>query len=220
MRLIASYIDHTVLKPDAVSGNIKQLCDEAIKYQFHSVCVNPAWVKFAKDYMEKNAIKITTVIGFPLGANTSFIKEKEAEQALNEGADELDMVINIGWLKNGQTLLVENEIKSIKKIAGNKTLKVIVETCLLTAQEKELSVSLVINGGADFIKTSTGFSSGGAVLEDIELFRKLAGNKLKIKASGGIKNLETFIKMVDAGAGRIGTSSSVKILKESYGPTF
>ncbi len=207
------YIDHTLLKPDATNEQIMILINEAIEFNFFSVCVNPCFIDLAKKALIKTNVKVATVIGFPLGANTTESKINEARDAIKRNADELDMVINIGMLKQGNIDYIINEINSIKNIAGEKTLKVIVETCLLSNDEKKAALEAVIKGNADFIKTSTGFSTGGADINDIKLFKELAAGKIKIKASGGIRTREKAIKMIEAGADRLGTSSSIAIVK-------
>ncbi|MCK4523829.1 deoxyribose-phosphate aldolase [candidate division WOR-3 bacterium] len=207
------YIDHTLLKPDATNEQIMILINEAIEFNFFSVCVNPCFIDLAKKALIKTNVKVATVIGFPLGTNTTESKINEARDAIKRNADELDMVINIGMLKQGNIDYIINEINSIKNIAGKRILKVIVETCLLSNDEKKAALEAVIKGNADFIKTSTGFSTGGADINDIKLFKELAAGKIKIKASGGIRTREKAIRMIEAGADRLGTSSSVAIVK-------
>ncbi len=207
------YIDHTLLKPDATNKQIMILINEAIEFDFFSVCVNPCFIDLAKKALIKTNVKVATVIGFPLGANTTESKINEARDAIKRNADELDMVINIGMLKQGNIDYLINEINSIKNIAGERILKVIVETCLLSNDEKKAVLEAVIKGNAGFIKTSTGFSTGGADINDIKLFKELAAGKIKIKASGGIRTREKAIRMIEAGADRLGTSSSVAIVK-------
>ena len=204
---IARFIDHTLLKPDATEEMIENLCNEAKKYNFYAVCINPYYVKLAKN---------ATVIGFPLGANTGKIKALEAEESIKDGADELDMVINIAALKNKDYDKVKEDIEEVvKKAKGNALVKVIIETCLLTEDEKVRACNLSLEAGANFVKTSTGFNGKGATVEDIRLIKSVVGNKMKIKASGGIRDYETAIKMIEAGANRIGASSSVKIVQDS-----
>ena len=210
---LLSYVDHTLLKTTAMWEQIKVICDEGIKYGTASVCIPPCYVKQAADYVN-GSVKICTVIGFPNGYNTAEVKAFEAERAVAEGADEIDMVINVGMLKAGDLAAVEDEIRLVKSACGDKILKVIVETCLLTEEEKIQMCGICAKGGADFIKTSTGFSTGGATLEDIKLFAKHAPSGLMIKAAGGISSIEdgeTFIKL---GAHRLGTSRIVNIAKE------
>lgn len=208
---ILSHIDHTLLKATSTWEGICQLCDEAIQYGTASVCVPPCYVKRIQEkYGDK--INICTVIGFPLGYSSCESKVIEAKQALEEGASEIDMVINITDIKNGEYDKVEQEITALKKEAGEKILKVIIETCYLTEQEKVAMCKAVTKAGADFIKTSTGFGTSGATLEDIELFKKHIGPNVKMKAAGGVKNLADLEMFITAGCERIGTSSAVKIL--------
>lgn len=207
------YVDHTLLKAVSDWESIEILCEEAIDFGTASVCVPPAYVKRIKDkYGQK--LKICTVIGFPLGYNSKEVKVFEAKRAIEDGADEIDMVINLTDVKNGYFNLVEEEIKEIKVAIGNKVLKVIIETCYLTKEEKIKLCHCVTAGQADYIKTSTGFGTGGATLEDVELFKKHIGDKVKIKAAGGIRSKEEMEQFIDAGAMRIGTSSAVKLLNE------
>lgn len=213
---IARFIDHTLLKPDATEEMIENLCNEAKKYNFYAVCINPYYVKLAKKILRNSDVKIATVIGFPLGANTGKIKALEAEESIRDGADELDMVINIAALKNKDYDKVKEDIEEVvKKAKGNALVKVIIETCLLTEDEKVRACNLSLEAGANFVKTSTGFNGKGATVEDIRLIKSVVGNKMKIKASGGIRDYETAIKMIEAGANRIGASSSVKIVQDS-----
>lgn len=209
---ISDYIDHTILKPDAKTSDIEKLCSEAVAHSFYAVCVNPAHVKTAADIL-KGRVKVATVAGFPLGASKPCIKAYEASVAIEDGADEVDMVINIGKLKEKDEAFVTREIEEVKKACREHVLKVIVETCLLDEEEKLIALRACISGGADFIKTSTGFSTGGADIEDIKLFKKHAEGRIRIKASGGIRDKETALKMIEAGADRLGTSSSVKIVE-------
>lgn len=211
-RELAYYVDHTQLSQTAVWADIEKLCDEAIRFETASVCIPPSYVKQAKEYVgEKMAV--CTVIGFPNGYNTTEVKEFETRQALEDGADEIDMVINLGWVKDGQYDLVEEEIRTLKKACGEKILKVIIETCLLTEEEKIRMCEVVTASGADFIKTSTGFSKAGATFEDIELFAKHVGENVKIKAAGGISSLEDAEKFLELGADRLGTSRIVRLLE-------
>lgn len=212
---LASYIDHTLLKPEATKADIKKICDEAIIYGFASVCINPCYVSSAKEYLGESDVKVCTVIGFPLGATTSEVKAFEAAQAIENGADEIDMVINIGALKDERYDYVENDIKAVaEKCKGKALLKVIIETCLLNDDQKIMACKLAKSAGADFVKTSTGFSTSGAEVSDIILMRNTVGKEMGVKASGGIRNLETTLKMIEAGASRIGASASVKIVSE------
>lgn len=212
---IERYIDHTKLNPDAIKDDIVKLCNEAKEYNFKSVCINPQYVKLCKELLKNTETEVCTVIGFPLGANTMEIKVKEAEQAIEDGASEIDMVINISKLKDKDYDYVLDEIKQIVDLAGeNIIVKVIIETCLLEDFEKEKAAQLIMEAGADFVKTSTGFSKSGADVNDIKLLKKVVGDKIKIKASGGIRNFEAAKEMIDAGADRIGASSGIKIVEE------
>lgn len=207
------YIDHTLLKPEAQEAQVKQLCQEAITYDFMSVCVNPCWVKLASELLKDSDVKVCTVVGFPLGANTTAVKVYEAVQAVKEGAQEIDMVINIGWLKDGQDDRIQEEIESlVAALPEEVLLKVIIETCLLTADEISRVSAIVTKAGADFIKTSTGFSTGGARVEDIALMRQAGGPDIGIKASGGVGNRSQALAMIEAGATRIGASKGIEIV--------
>ncbi len=206
-------IDHTLLASDATEAQIKKICDEAKTYHFASVCVNPCWVSFCAEELKGTDSKVCTVIGFPLGATSTKSKEEEIRQAILDGAEELDMVINIGKLKDHQDDYVENEIRSLKKICGKLVLKVIIETCLLTDEEKVRVCLLAKKAGADFVKTSTGFSKWGAKVEDVALMRKTVGSEMGVKASGGVRNKEEMEAMIKAGATRIGTSHGVELVK-------
>ncbi len=208
----AKYIDHTYLKAEGTSKNIDKLIAEAIEHGFKTVCVNSSWVKYAKAKLKDTEIGITSVIGFPLGAMTTQAKVFEAKLAVDHGADEIDMVINIGRLKEGQFDYVLNEIKDIKKAIGNHVLKVIIETALLTDDEKIKATEITINSGAEFVKTSTGFSYHGATPEDVKLMKKVVGDKILIKAAGGVKTPADLDEMITIGASRIGTSSGVKLI--------
>lgn len=208
------YFDHTMLAPQATSTDIDKLIKEAIKYDFKSVCIAPSYIKYAKEQLAKTDVLICTVIGFPLGYNATSVKVYETKIALDHGADEIDMVINIGRFKNKEFEYVLNEIKAIKEVCGNKVLKVIVETALLTNQEIKTITEIVLKSGADFIKTSTGFSFRGASFEDVEIMKSIAQDKLLIKASGGIKTGEDALKMIKLGASRLGTSKTVQIIEE------
>ncbi len=216
---IAQIIDHTLLNPAAVPAEIERLCKEAVDYGFFSVCVNPSYVSYANNFIKqihkhKNDVKITTVVGFPLGASTLESKCFEAKDAVKNGADEIDMVINIGRLKNGDISYVRSEIAAVKNCIGQGILKVILETCLLTKEEIATAAELAVGGGADFVKTSTGFSAGGALKEDVELIAKTVSGRAGVKASGGIRTYEAAIKMINAGANRLGLSNSVMIMQE------
>lgn len=211
---LAKYIDHTVLKQTATKADIEQLCAEAKQYGFASVCVNPCWVLLAAKLLNGTDVKVCTVIGFPLGANTTEAKVLEAKDALKNGATELDMVINIGALKSGMYDEVYQDIKLIRDLGKDFILKVIIETCLLTDEEKKKACELAACAKADFVKTSTGFSTGGATVEDVKLMKAAIPAGMEVKASGGIKDLETTKKMIEAGATRIGASAGIKILGE------
>ncbi|MGM9857712.1 MAG: deoxyribose-phosphate aldolase [Bacilli bacterium] len=207
-------IDHTLLKPDASIEAIEKLCEEALKYDFASVCVNPGFVPLCAKLLKDSNVKVCTVIGFPLGATLPSVKVYETKEAVREGADEIDMVINVSQLKAKNDAYVYQEIKDIKAACDGKLLKVIIETCLLTDEEKVRACELSVKAGADFVKTSTGFSTGGATAEDIALMRKTVGPHIGVKASGGVRTHEDMVKMVKAGANRIGTSNGVKLLEK------
>lgn len=209
---INKYIDHTNLKADATFDQIKKLVDEAVDHDFYSVCVNSSYVKFIRDYNKD--IKIAAVVGFPLGAMTKDAKVFEAKEAIRDGACEIDMVINVGRLKSEDYFYVEDEIRAIKEAIGDNILKVIIETCLLTEDEKVKACKLALNAGADFVKTSTGFSTGGATVADIKLMKEAVEGKIKVKASGGIHTREEALALIEAGADRIGASKSIDICKE------
>ncbi len=208
---IAHYIDHTLLKATAIPADILRLCTEAKTYGFYAVCVNSCYVPLAKKELKGSDVKLAAVIGFPLGAMATASKIDEALYCTEQGADEIDMVINIGWLKAGLYDKVKDEIKSIKEAIGAKVLKVIIETCYLTDDEKQIGCSLSLEGKADFVKTSTGFGTGGATLEDLQLMKTVVGNRAKIKASGGIKDRSTALEYIALGVSRIGTSSGIAI---------
>tara|TARA_B100001250_G_scaffold41432_1_gene32743 strand:- start:39 stop:683 length:645 start_codon:yes stop_codon:yes gene_type:complete len=214
MKDIAKYIDHTSLLPNITEKDIQKLCDEAMQYNFASVCINPIYVPLAVKYLKNSFSKVCTVIGFPFGAISSEMKFAEAMLAIHQGAEELDMVINIGALKEGENNKLEDEITKVVKSSEDVCLKVIIETCLLTKEEKIRISKIARDSGADFVKTSTGFSERGAVVEDIKIIRKTVGETIGVKASGGIKFLSDVNKMLNAGANRIGTSSGVSILNE------
>ena len=205
-------IDHTLLKQDAQPEQIIKLCEEAKQFDFMSVCVNPAYVPLAAECLKGSNVKVCTVIGFPLGMNLTKTKIEEAALAIKEGADEIDMVINVGMLKAGHDQYVEEEIRELKAVAGSRVLKVIIETCLLTDEEKVRACIASKNAGADFVKTSTGFSTGGATVHDVALMRKTVGPEMGVKASGGVRTHEDLLAMVEAGATRIGTSNGTKII--------
>ncbi len=208
-------IDHTILKADATKAEIVKIVEEAKEYLFASVCVNPTWVKTAAEMLASTPeVKVCTVIGFPLGASTSETKAYETKNAIENGANEIDMVINIAALKDQQDEVVENDIRAVVEAAKGKAIvKVIIETCLLTMEEKVRACELSVKAGADFVKTSTGFSTGGATVEDIRLMRQTVGPEIGVKASGGVRSREDALAMVEAGATRIGASSGVSIAK-------
>ncbi|MCY8755099.1 deoxyribose-phosphate aldolase [Bacillus haynesii] len=210
---IARMIDHTVLKPDTVKSEIEVLCKEARVYGFASVCVNPCWVKLCAELLKDSEVKVCTVIGFPLGATSLETKAFETKQAIADGAGEVDMVINIGALKDRDTGTVEHDIRAVTDAADGKALvKVIIETSLLTDEEKRLACELAVKAGADFVKTSTGFSGGGATVRDIQLMRDAVGPDIGVKASGGVRDKESALAMIEAGATRIGASAGVSIV--------
>jgi len=214
---IAGYIDHTLLKPNAVENDIKKLCLEAKKYNFHSVCISPVYIELASDLLKDSKVKICSVIGFPAGHHKTEIKLYETEHALNTGAVELDMVIQIGYLIDGNYNAVFNDIESVTRMCHQRSalIKVIIETAYLSRKEKINAAELILRSGADYIKTSTGFADSGATLSDIQLLQKiLKGTHVKIKAAGGIRTHEMAVNMIWAGADRIGTSSGVSIVKE------
>ena len=211
-------IDHTLLKATATIAEIETLCKEAVEYDFYSVCVNSAYVATAKKFLEGTTVKVCSVVGFPLGAMQSKAKLFETEQALADGADEIDMVINVGWLKSGEIDKVREEIAALKAAVGsNRVLKVIIETCYLTDEEKRLACQLVLDAKADFVKTSTGFGTGGATLADVKLMKESVQGHAKIKASGGVRDYETAIQYINLGVQRIGTSNGIAILKGEKG---
>ncbi|PWW26527.1 deoxyribose-phosphate aldolase [Cytobacillus oceanisediminis] len=210
---VARMIDHTLLKADTTKDQIEKICAEAKEYNFASVCVNPTWVKLSSELLNGTEVKVCTVIGFPLGASTPETKAFETKSAIENGATEVDMVINIGALKGGDNELVERDIRAVVDAAKGKALtKVIIETCLLTEEEKVRACELSVKAGADFVKTSTGFSTGGATVEDIALMRKTVGPDIGVKASGGVRSAEDAQKMIEAGATRIGASSGAAIV--------
>jgi deoxyribose-phosphate aldolase len=216
---LAAVIDHTLLKPEATSSDIEQLCDEAVLYSFASVCVNPYWVPLAARRLNGSPVKVCTVVGFPLGANITKIKVYEARTARDQGAAELDMVLNIGELRAGNHEAVRCDIAEVAGVAQRDggRLKVIIETCLLTEEEKVTACRLAIAAGADYVKTSTGFSKSGTTVEDVRLMREVVGPEIGVKASGGIRNLASVRSMLEAGASRIGASAGVAIMKELEG---
>ncbi len=214
---LAKLIDHTLLKPDATKDDIKRLCEEAKKYGFWSVCVNPAYVSLATEILAETDVKVCSVVGFPLGANAPEVKALEAERAVNDGASEIDMVINVGALKSRDYELVKEDIRKVverAKARRDTVVKVIIETGLLTEDEKVLACRLVKESGADFVKTSTGFNAPGATVDDVKLMRSVVGSDFGVKASGGIRTYRDAAKLVEAGANRIGTSSGIAIIEE------
>ena len=209
---INQYIDHTLLKPVSTQEQIDHLLSEAVEYQFASVCVNPTWVAHCSKTLAGTGVKVCTVVGFPLGANTSSVKAFETKDAIANGADEIDMVINVGQLKSGQYEVVEADIRAVVEASQDKLVKVIIETCPLTNDEKVKACQLAVSAGADFVKTSTGFSAAGATVEDIVLMRETVGPNIGVKAAGGARSYEDAEAFIEAGATRIGTSSGVAIV--------
>lgn len=211
MNEIAKYIDHTFLKANGTKEQVIRVCDEARKFGFAAVCTNPVYTSLVAEVLKGSDVKVCTVVGFPLGATTTEVKVFETQQAVNNGAQEIDMVINIGALKSGELGVVENDIAAVVRAAGNAIVKVIIETCYLSEREKEQACMAAYEAGAHFIKTSTGFGISGATEEDVRLIKKVVGDKMGIKASGGIRDMEAAFGMIKAGATRIGTSSGVDI---------
>ncbi|MDM8535623.1 deoxyribose-phosphate aldolase [Desulfobacterales bacterium HSG17] len=211
---LAKYFDHTILKAIATESDVKQICAEARANDFFSVCVNPCFVKLVKEELRNTDVKVCSVVGFPLGAHTTEGKAAETTRAVLDGADEIDMVIQIGHMKSGNHEYVQNDIAAVVKSAGNALVKVIIETCYLTDAEKVKACELSKSAGAHFVKTSTGFGTGGATTTDIALMKKTVGDSMQIKASGGVKTLADAKAIIDAGADRLGASASVEILKE------
>ena len=207
------YIDHTILKATASSADVQKLCEEAIEHEFYSVCVNGCYVADAKHLLQGTDVKVAAVVGFPLGAMTTAAKVFEAKEAVENGASEIDMVINIAKLKDGEFEFVENEIRQIKEAIGDNVLKVIIETCYLTDEEKVKACELSLVAKADFVKTSTGFGTDGATYEDVKLMKSVVGDNAKVKASGGVRDKETAQKYINLGAERLGTSSGIDIVK-------
>lgn len=208
---LAGLIDHTVLKPETEEEQIRILCAEAKAHGFAAVCVNPCWVSLAGQLLCDSGVAVATVVGFPLGANLTAIKVQETQLALEQGATEIDMVMNIGWLRSGKGDAVQQDIQAVKKAAGNRIVKVILETCLLSPAEIETACLLSLAAGADYVKTSTGFGSGGATVDAVRLMRETVGPDIGVKASGGVRSFQDAVAMVEAGATRIGTSSGVSI---------
>ena len=216
---LAGYLDHTLLRPDATNDEIIALCDEAKKFSFASVCVNPSYVALAAGRVRGSGVKVCAVVGFPLGATTALVKSTEAREAISHGADEIDMVINIGALKSRRDDEVGADIRAVREASTGKVLKVILETALLSDEEKIRACVAAKKEGADFVKTSTGFARGGAEVADVQLMRKTVGPGFGIKASGGIRDAKTAAAMIAAGADRLGTSASVAIVTESRTPS-
>lgn len=210
---IAKYIDHTILKATTTSKEVEKLCLEAKEYGFYSVCVNGCFIKECKELLKDSDVKIAAVVGFPLGAMTKTAKVFEAREAIANGANEIDMVINVGKLIEGDSKYVEDEIREIKEAIGENVLKVIIETCYLNEEQKMLACELSLNANADFVKTSTGFGTAGATFEDVILMKKMVGDNAGVKASGGVKSYETAEKYIELGATRLGTSSGIDIIK-------
>ena len=210
---LASYIDHTLLKPEASREQIRAVCEEAKQYHFASVCVNSCWVPLIAEELKGSGVSVCCVIGFPLGASLSSVKAFEAREAVAAGAQEIDMVINIGAVKSGGWELVREDIAAVNAAKGTAKLKVIIETCLLTDEEKVRVCQIAKEVGADFVKTSTGFSTGGATVHDVELMRKTVGPEMGVKASGGVRTLADALAMIEAGASRLGASAGVKIIE-------
>lgn len=210
---LAAYIDHTLLKPEATAQDIEQLCAEARAHGFASVCVNGSRVSLARHWLEDSPVKVAVTVGFPLGAMSPDVKRFETEAAIDDGAQEVDVVLNVGQLKEGNDQYVLRELRDIAEAADERPVKVIIEACLLTREEKVRACQLVVESGARFVKTSTGFSRGGATIEDVRLLRETVGSKFGVKAAGGIRDLPTALAMIEAGANRLGTSSGVAILQ-------
>jgi len=210
---LARYIDHTLLKPEASLKDIERLCAEARSYNFYAVCVNGSWVTQARHFLDGSDVKVATVVGFPLGATDSDTKRFETEAAIDNGAQEIDVVINIGRLKDGDDEYVLRELRDVVEAAAERPVKVIIETCLLTNAEKIRACRIVLDAGAQFVKTSTGFSTGGATVADVKLLREIVGETFGVKAAGGIRDTQTALAMIEAGATRLGTSSGVAIVR-------
>ena len=209
---LAACIDHTLLKADATAKDIEKLCAEAREHKFYSVCVNGSWVSQARHFLEGTDVKVASVVGFPLGAMSADVKRFETEAAIDDGAHEIDVVLNIGRLNAGDDKYVLRELRDVEEAADERPVKVILETCLLTNEQKIHACKLVVDSGAHFVKTSTGFSTGGATVNDVKLMRETVGPKFGVKASGGIRDAKTALAMIEAGATRLGTSASVAIV--------
>lgn len=214
---LSKYFDHTILKPEATQADVVKICDEAKEFGFFSVCVNPVHIPLVAAELKGAGVKICSVVGFPLGANSSEIKAAETKLVIEQGADEIDMVINVGALKEDNLSFVEKDIKAVVKAANGCIVKVIIETCLLNDDQKIKACQASKNAGAHFVKTSTGFSTGGATTEDVVLMKKTVGDQLKVKASGGIKTFDDAINMINVGADRIGASAGVEIIENMKG---
>ena len=212
-RMVGDMIDHTLLKSDATREQILKVCAEARQYKFASVCVNPTWVATVAGELQGSGVKTCTVIGFPLGATTSFAKAAETRDAIANGADEVDMVINIGALKAGEDRLVEDDVRAVVQAAGGRLVKCIIEAAMLSDEEVVRACQLAVKGGVDFVKTSTGFGPGGATVHHVALMRKTVGDKIGVKASGGIHDFPSAVALIEAGANRIGASASIKIME-------
>ena len=210
---LAKLIEHTGVRPEATSRDIEQLCSEAREHRFYAVCVNGARVELARHLLEETLVKVVASVGFPFGATSSDVKRYETEAAIDDGAHEVDVVLNIGWLKDGDDDLVLRELRDVVKAADQRPVKVILETCLLTTHEKIRACQLVVESGARFVKTSTGFNHAGATVADVKLFRETLGPNFGVKASGGIRDVKTALAMIEAGATRLGTSASIAIVK-------
>jgi deoxyribose-phosphate aldolase len=210
---LAAFIDHTLLKPDASLAQIEQLCAEAREHKFFSVCVNGSWVAAARHFLDGSDVKVASVVGFPLGAMSGDVKRYETEVAVDDGAHEIDVVLNLAKLKAGDDKSVFRELVDVAEAADERTVKVILETCLLTDEEKVRACKLVVDSGAHFVKTSTGFSTAGATIADVKLMRSIVGPDFGVKASGGVRDVQTALAMIEAGATRLGTSSGVAIVK-------
>jgi len=214
---IRTYIDHTILKPDTTKKQVEKICEEAKEYGFASVCVNGIHTSYVHEQLKGTQVKTCTVVGFPLGAMVSEVKAYETKVAVASGADEIDMVINIGALKEGNIELVEEDIRQVVEASGSALVKVILETCLLTEEEKVTACQLSVKAGADFVKTSTGFSTGGATIEDVRLMKETVGNQAQVKASGGVRDYAGAMAVIEAGASRIGASAGIAIVTNQQG---
>lgn len=214
MRPLNTYIDHTILKATATQDDIIQLIDQAVTHDFYAVCVNGGYTAFAKAYLKQSSVKLAVVVGFPLGAMSTETKVFETKDAISNGADEIDMVLNVGALKAGDLKTVQKDIDAVRAASDKKVLKVIFENCYLTDEQKRTACQICLDCGVDYVKTSTGFGTSGATLEDVQLMKAVVGDRIKIKASGGIRDRETALQYIDLGVDRIGTSSGIQILKQ------